>query len=80
MRKYIGLAFFLGCMLGCGSVFAQDDGQKMQSINFEDDTIEGELMVPNGTVVDVKTGGELPSLVKARDDFDNNVRKSVDGI
>ena len=80
MKKYISLAFFLGVMLGCGSAFAQDDGQKMQSINFEDDTIEGELMVPNGTVVDAKTRGELPSLVKARDDFDNNVRKSVDGL
>ena len=80
MRKYIGLAFFLGFMLGCGSAFAQDDGQKTQSISFEDDTIEGELMVPNGTVVDTKTKGELPPLVKAKEDFDNNVRKSVDEL
>ena len=80
MRKYSGLVFFLGLMLGCGIAFAQDDAQKSQSISFEDDTIEGELMVPNGTVVEVKKGDELPSLVKARDDFDNNVRKSVDGL
>jgi hypothetical protein len=80
MKKYIGLAAFFGLMLGCGNVFAQDDGQKMQSITFEDDRIEGDLMMPNGTTIDTIEADDKISLVKARDEFDGSTRKSVDEL
>ena len=79
MKKHLGLLAFLAAMLISGLAFAQDDS-KMQNISFEEDRIEGELMMPNTGIVDGKTQGELPSLVKARDDFNNDVRKSVDDI
>jgi hypothetical protein len=80
MKKYLGLAVFMGFMLGCGSAFAQDDGQKMQTITFEDDRIEGDLMMPNQSNINVKELDELSSLIKAREDFVDEMRKTVDEI
>ena len=80
MKKIIGLAIFVGLMLGCGSAFAQDDGQKMQTITFEDDRIEGDLMMPNQSNINVKDIEELSSLIKAREGFEDEMRKTVDEL
>lgn len=80
MKKYIGLAIFMGFMLGSGNAMAQDDGQKMQTITFEDDRIEGDLMMPNQSNINVKELDELSSLIKAREDFVDEMRKTVDEI
>ena len=80
MKKYIGLAAFLGIMLGCGNAFAQDDGQKMQTITFDDDRIEGDLMMPNQTNIEVKDLDNLTSLIKAREGFEDEMRKTVDEL
>ncbi len=80
MKKYIGLAIFMGFILGSGNAMAQDDGQKMQTITFEDDRIEGDLMMPNQSNINVKELDELSSLIKAREDFVDEMRKTVDEI
>ena len=80
MKKYIGLAAFLGFMLECGNVFAQDNGQKMQTITFDDDRIEGDLMMPNQTNIEVKDFDNLTSLIKAREGFEDEMRKTVDEL
>ncbi len=53
---------------------------KMTSITFEDDTIEGELMSPNGENFTGMNVEELSSLIKAREDFVDEMRKTVDEL
>lgn len=75
MKKLIGACAFLAGMLICSVSFAQDD-TKMQTLSFEEDYIEGDLMLPstdwnNGHRVDVM------NLIKTRDDFAVEIRKTV---
>ncbi len=78
MKKLIGAAIVLGVIFGSGTAFAQE--AKMQTISFEDDRIEGDLMVPNSTNINVKELDELSSLIKAREDFVDEMRKTVDEL
>jgi hypothetical protein len=78
MKKSIVACAFLGAMLISGIAFAQDDESKMQTISFEDDRIEGELMMPNTGTVSAHEVDELSSLIKAREDFVDEMRKTVD--
>ena len=78
MKKLIGAAIILGVCLGSSVAFAQD--AKMQTISFEDDRIEGDLMMPNSTQINVKELDDLASLIKAREDFVDEMRKTVDEI
>ncbi len=78
MKKLIGAAVVLGFVLGSTSAFAQE--AQMQTISFEDDRIEGDLMVPNQTNINVKELDELSSLIKAREDFVDEMRKTVDEL
>ncbi len=80
MKKYIGLAIFMGFMLGSGNAMAQDDNQKMQKIAFEDDRIEGDLNMPDQAKIIVNDTNNLISLIKTREDFGNEMRKTVDKI
>jgi len=80
MKKYIAGFAFLGAMLLSGLAFAQDGEAKMQTISFEDDRIEGELMAPNQSNIAVKELDELSSLIKAREDFVDEMRKTVDEL
>ncbi|MBQ9817296.1 MAG: hypothetical protein IJM59_07525 [Proteobacteria bacterium] len=78
MKKFVGTAIFMTVMFICSSAMAQDT--KMTSISFEDDTIEGDLMMPNSTNLNVKELDELTSLIKAREDFVDEMRKTVDEL
>ena len=78
MKKSIAVCTFLGAMLISGIAFAQDDESKMQTISFEDDRVEGELMMPNTGTVSGHEMEELSSLIKAREDFVDEMRKTVD--
>ena len=79
MKKHFGLLFFLAGMLISGVAFAQNDS-KIQTISFEDDHIEGDLMMPNSEVIKDETPGYPSNLIKVRDEFEVNVRKSVDEL
>ncbi|MBR4986743.1 MAG: hypothetical protein IKY83_13500 [Proteobacteria bacterium] len=61
-----------------GTAFS--DEPKLTSISFEDDRIEGDLMVPNQSNINVKELDELSSLIKAREDFVDEMRKTVDEL
>ena len=78
MKKFIGTIIVLGFVLGSSSAFA--DEAKMTSISFEDDRIEGDLMMPNSSNINVKELDELTSLIKAREDFVDEMRKTVDEL
>lgn len=78
MKKTIGLAVVLGFLLSANVALAQDDKTKV--IDFEDDLIEGELMMPTSSSISVKELDELSSLIKAREDFVDEMRKTVDDL
>ena len=83
LRKYtvkntLGLIGFLVVMLVSASAFAQEE--KITSINFESDTIEGDLMMPTQSNIAVKELDDLTSLIRAREDFVDEMRKTVDEL
>ena len=78
MKKSIGGIVVLAAMLFSSTTFSEEP--KMTSISFEDDRIEGDLMVPNQSNINVKELDELSSLIKAREDFVDEMRKTVDEL
>jgi hypothetical protein len=78
MKKSMGLALGMAILLASNVSFAEEP--KMTSISFEDDTIEGELMMPNSSQFTGMNVDELSSLIKAREDFVDEMRKTVDEL
>lgn len=67
-------------------VWAQDEGttveggvsyQRKTVINFEDDTIEGDLKTPDGQYLEVRKKMRHKSLIRIRTDFRREVLSSV---
>ena len=79
MKKRISISVItLGILLASSAAFAQDD--KVKEIVFDDDRIEGDLMMPTSSTINVKELDELPSLIRAREDFVDEMRKTVDEL
>ena len=78
MKKLISISVTLGILLASSAAFAQDDTVKENV--FDDDRIEGDLMMPTSTTVNVKELDELSSLIRAREDFVDEMRKTVDEL
>lgn len=73
-------------LLAAGAVVAQDEGsnseggvsyQRKTVINFEDDTIEGDLKTPDGQYLEVRKKMRHKSLIRIRTDFRREVLSSV---
>ncbi len=77
MKKLAGVLGFGAVIMFAPSAFAQD---KVTEISFEGDTIEGDLMMPTQSNIAVKELDELSSLIKAREDFVDEMRKTVDEL
>jgi len=78
--------FFLVCLiLGLGlalPALAQDEApgqifKKKTIINFEDDTIEGDLKTPDAEYLEARKRMRHASLIKLRDNFRRRVLQSV---
>lgn len=79
MKKRISISVItLGILLASSAAFAQDD--KVKEIVFDDDRIEGDLMMPTSSTINVKELDELSSLIRAREDFVDEMRKTVDEL
>jgi hypothetical protein len=87
MRKLLTLCV----ALTVAPAFAQDTGDakaagggegnvrynKTQTINFEDDTIEGDLTKPDGEYVEARMKVKHSNLIRIREDFQDKVMQSV---
>jgi hypothetical protein len=60
---------------GGGGGKAQKGGQ--QTIDFEDDTIEGDLTKPDGEYVEARKKVQHSNLIRIREDFEDKVMQSV---
>jgi hypothetical protein len=88
-RKLFGLlaAGLLVAATG-GTVFAQDKGGGGDSVqyksktvyDFDDDTVEGDLVRPDGEFVDTRKGAKHSSLIKIRENFIPEMIKSAEDI
>ena len=65
---------------GLSALFFVFQEQKLTEISFEADTIEGDLMAPNSSNIAIKEIDELSSLIRAREDFVDEMRKTVDEL
>ena len=66
--------------------YAQDEGKKGEenvryskqtTINFEDDTIEGDLTKPDGEYVEARKKVRHSNLIRIREEFKDKVMQSV---
>ena len=86
-RKLFGLlaAGILMTVAG-GPVLAQDKGggdvqYKSKTVyDFDDDTVEGDLVRPDGEFVDTRKGAKHSSLIKIRENFIPEMIKSAEDI
>jgi hypothetical protein len=87
-RKLYGLlaAGILMTVTG-GTVLAQDKGgggdvqYKSKTVyDFDDDTVEGDLVRPDGEFVDTRKGAKHSSLIKIRENFIPEMIKSAEDI
>lgn len=80
MRSPRGLTFSLvvGLLLASTSVEAQEAVYKKKTvINFEDDTIEGDLKTPDGQYLEVRARNRHRSLIRIRKEFRREVLGSI---
>jgi hypothetical protein len=52
-------------------------GKGPQTIDFEDDTIEGDLTKPDGEYVEARKKVQHSNLIRIREDFEDKVMQSV---
>ncbi len=73
-------------VLLAASAFAQEEGEagvvyrKKTVISFDDDTIDGDLTKPDGTLVETRIGGRHSNLIKVRENFRDRILDSISKI
>ena len=80
----------LGSIVGGGTALAQkkgaakpaaaDAGGKTKNYDFSGDNIEGELIKPDGEMVNTRKFAEHTSLIRVRQDFIKEIVKSADNL
>lgn len=74
------VAVFAFVSLSAASVLAQEAGvsyKRKTVINFEDDTIEGDLKTPDGDYLEIRKKMRHRSLIRIRRDFRREVMGSI---
>jgi len=82
MRKLVIVFAVLGLS---GSAFAQNKGAaapagKVKVYDFSGDTIEGDLIKPEGSTVDARDFAKHSSLIRIRKDFIPEIIKSAEDL
>jgi hypothetical protein len=84
MRKYIasvGALVVLGAsLLVAAPVFAQEGGGDATTYDFEDDLVTGDLVRPDGEMLNVRRRGSRASLIRIREHFIPEMLKSVENL
>ena len=83
MRKLVIMFAVLG--LATGTAFAQKKGAdagagKVKVYDFSGDTIEGDLIKPEGSTVDARDFAKHSSLIRIRKDFIPEIIKSAEDL
>jgi len=68
-----------GALLVAAPVFAQDGGDTT-TYDFEDDLVTGDLVRPDGEMLNVRRRGRRSSLIRIREHFIPEMLKSVEDL
>lgn len=71
------LSLFILASLAAPAALAQDQYKKKTVINFEDDTIEGDLKTPDGEYLEARSKMRHRSLIRIRTTFRREVLGSI---
>ncbi|HXN41365.1 MAG TPA: adventurous gliding motility protein CglF [Myxococcaceae bacterium] len=80
MTRFIALLVVLPGLAYADGKKATDENvryQKTTTINFEDDTIEGDLTRPDGEYVEARKRVKHSNLIRIREEFKDKVMESV---
>lgn len=81
MRELVAFVVLLAATLSSAQTPAKADaaaaGKKTTEINFEDDTVEGDLTRPDGEFIQTRKAAKQTRLVKIREEFHDKVMQSV---
>lgn len=84
MRKLLASSLIALSLFLSGSALAQDDGGaakgKVKVYDFDGDTIDGDLIKPEGSTVDARDFGNHASLIRIRKDFIPEIIKSAEDL
>jgi hypothetical protein len=86
MRKGLVASFAVAALVSFsfGSAFAQGQGDKgngkVKVYDFDGDTIDGDLVKPEGSTVDARDFGNHASLIRIRKDFVPEIIKSAEDL
>ncbi|HJL19196.1 MAG TPA: hypothetical protein RMH99_26260 [Sandaracinaceae bacterium LLY-WYZ-13_1] len=62
------------------AAFAQDAGSAETTYDFEDDLVTGDLVRPDGEMLNVRRRGRRASLIRVREHFIPEMLKSVENL
>lgn len=80
-KKYgIAFAIALSTLFMSGEVMAQDDEGDATTYDFEDDLVSGDLVRPDGELLNVRRRGARTSLIRIREHFIPEMLKSVEDL
>ena len=84
MRKLVIVCVVLGLTAAGSGAFAQGKGAapagKVKVYDFSGDTIEGDLVKPEGSTVDARDFAKHSSLIRIRKDFIPEIIKSAEDL
>lgn len=82
MKKLFAATLF-GILLLAGPAMAQDaagGGEGTTTYDFEDDLVTGDLVRPDGEMLNVRRRGSRSSLIRIREHFIPEMLKSVENL
>ncbi len=80
MKKLIIAAMFGFLFLSTAPVEAQDGEVEATTYDFDDDLVTGDLVRPDGELLNVRRRGQRSSLIRIREHFIPEMLKSVEDL
>jgi hypothetical protein len=79
MNKLV-MALVLGGSLWLASGASAQEGDNMTTYDFDDDLVQGDLVRPDGELLNVRRRGARASLIRIREHFVPEMLKSVENL
>lgn len=73
-------AIFMSLAAWSGTAVAQEDDENTTTYDFEDDLVTGDLVRPDGELLNVRKRGRRASLIRIREHFIPELLKSVENL
>ena len=80
LSTVLGLALTGVGLVLTGSASAQEGGGDATTYDFDDDLVQGDLVRPDGELLNVRRRGRRASLIRVREHFIPEMLKSVENL